>query len=102
VKSPRPQSDDDWANTCIRHTPTGMVRNGEPIAEQRPTTISEREPVFPCWLWSQVNRKWEHSAKKNSLTWEWSDVDYTHWLPDQPTAPTATPTATPARKEDAS
>ena len=47
----------------------------------------ENPPQFPCWLFSTFHNKWEHRR-----TWiAKHPPQYSHWHPDQPTAPTAVP-----------
>ena len=58
-------------------------------AEAAPIPISEREPVFPCWIFNPNSDKgrgmWFHMLENRLCLTD------THWLPDQPVAPTARP-----------
>lgn len=57
--------------------------------------ISDKQPEFPCWLWENSIAcwiKWEAESARRS------DEHYTHWAPDQPSAPTATPPTEQARE----
>ncbi len=62
--------------------------NQLPEEVKPPYKISEREPVFPCWLW-HVAASWIWSSR------EIQNANITHWHPDQPAAPTVTPCLTP-------
>jgi len=50
--------------------------------------ISERSPVFPCWLFHRRLRKWTHHSEEPLFG---ADDGHSHWHPDQPTAPTSAP-----------
>lgn len=69
-----------------------MSTQNAPAPQLQPIT-PENRPVFPCWLWcceyTALSRepwgwqKWAHSPASTRL--------FTHWHPDQPTAPTDQP-----------
>lgn len=50
------------------------------------------QPVFPCWLWDAREQEWGRASfgPCDIYLGEMSS-DYTHWHPDQPTAPTQRP-----------
>lgn len=60
-----------------------------------PRRITEVDPpVFPCWLWCPQEHSWSHATHTQGeiaerFTCGW--FPFTHWLPDQPTAPTCVP-----------
>jgi hypothetical protein len=47
------------------------------------------QPEFPCWLWA-ADAKYPHWYRYPAKEFLWRR-DYTHWHPDQPTAPTCAP-----------
>lgn len=56
-----------------------------------PIKITDQSPVFPCWLWSLHTETWSRWNR-----WPLEDEcyqlsEFTHWHPDQPTAPTQPP-----------
>lgn len=58
-----------------------------------PYRISERQPVFPCWLWDKEDECYRHFKDYKAAAYdEFRGANYTHWHPDQPTAPTTRPT----------
>ncbi len=57
-----------------------------------PRRVTETPPVFPCWLWRSNFNAWQHEPDDR-----WcgqlakGGTFFTHWLPDQPAAPTCVP-----------
>lgn len=53
----------------------------------------ENSPQFPCWLWSSTHEEWQRWMRNDAEELEepYRYYAFTHWHPDQPTAPTAQP-----------
>ena len=60
---------------------------------------SENPPQFPCWLWT-VGDNFRSGFWLRYVHTRPVAVPYTHWHPDQPTAPTAVPEAREQRPEN--
>jgi len=58
----------------------------------------ETPPVFPCWLWQNQAKQWQrwgpYCGPSLPLDGNNSREHWTHYHPDQPTAPTTSPTRT--------
>lgn len=51
----------------------------------------EDQPIFPCWLWGSVGNHWRRFERWR-VNYTPQQGLWTHWLPDQPDAPTEIPT----------
>lgn len=69
-------------------------QNQLPEEVKPPYKISEREPVWPCWLYSTHHDFWSKHDYWEPLAGP-EEHGWTHWHPDQPTAPTDTPYLAP-------
>ena len=54
----------------------------------------ENPPQFPCWLWHCSTDSWRRFNRDTFID-RVEPALFSHWHPDQPTAPTAVPEATP-------
>lgn len=56
-------------------------------------------PVFPCWLWNSRNDSWFRVSGGMAKELDHIHAGFTHWHPDQPTAPTTRPEPAPQHGE---
>lgn len=79
-------------------TPTTAAGNADGNAERARLITPEDQPVFPCWLWRSPDEQWHRIISPAASCFSlWGNLGphngFTHWHPDQPTAPTCTPQA---------
>lgn len=62
--------------------------------------ISDKAPEFPCWLWHEDtgSKFWQKCMSQADFYCTYGYYSATHWHPDQPEAPTATPPTEQARE----
>lgn len=70
-----------------------MTTPTNPPANVPQRISAENQPQFPCWLWLADYRypSWTRCLSMPEYSLEMMMMRYTHWHPDQPTAPTVQP-----------